>query len=129
VGRGDKRSCCWVRTPPQSGRGFFEGFVISQSSHGARRADKDLWLWRLRHLFLYFLLQLLHFSMEVFLHLPHLLICFVYIKANCSACAMSSVVGEPVAYVFPPDKPLVAHERFRASEEPLSPAASVCLAR
>ncbi len=51
------------------------------------------------------------------------------LKANSPACAMSPVVFKPVVDIPPASKPFVVDEAARASEEPLDPAAPVCLAR
>jgi hypothetical protein len=52
-----------------------------------------------------------------------------FLRANCSACPMSLVVGEPVVGIFPPGKPIVVDETLGASEQPFSPTTPVCLAR
>ena len=51
-----------------------------------------------------------------------------FLRANCSACPMSSVVGEPVVGICPPGKPVVVDETLGTSEQPFSPTTPVCLA-
>jgi len=51
-----------------------------------------------------------------------------FLRANCSACPMSSVVGQPVVGILPPGKPPVVDKRFRVSQQSLSPTTPVCLA-
>jgi hypothetical protein len=51
------------------------------------------------------------------------------LEANCPACAVSPVILKPVVGIFPPAKPFVVDETARASEEPISPTAQICLAR
>ena len=51
-----------------------------------------------------------------------------FLRANCSACPMSLIVGEPVVGIFPPGKPIVVDETLGASEQPFSPTTPVCLA-
>jgi hypothetical protein len=51
-----------------------------------------------------------------------------FLRANCSACPMSLVVGEPVVGIFPPGKPVVVDETLGASEQLFSPTTPLFLA-